>query len=84
MITRARISAVRASGVRRLFEDGTCERFCPRCRAYSSKYGTCFELGSIFPLLSGLDVTKLEPNGSMTKQEHRYPLSPVLPLTNEP
>ena len=35
MITRAKISAVRASGVRRLFEGGAFKRFCPRCGVYS-------------------------------------------------
>ena len=35
MITRVKISAVRASGVRRLFEGSAYWLFCPRCGAYS-------------------------------------------------
>jgi len=35
MITRAKISAVRTSGVQRLFEGGAHYLFCPRCGAYS-------------------------------------------------
>ena len=35
MITRAKISAVRASELRRLFECGAYSLFCPRCGAYS-------------------------------------------------
>ena len=35
MITRAKISAVRASKVQPLFEGGTYYQFCPRCGAYS-------------------------------------------------
>ena len=35
MITRAKVSVVRASGVRRLFEGSAYYLFCPRCGAYS-------------------------------------------------
>ena len=35
MITRVKISAVGASGVRHLFEGGAYRLFCPRCGAYS-------------------------------------------------
>ena len=35
MITRAKMSAVRAFGVRRLFEGGAYQLLCARCGAYS-------------------------------------------------
>ena len=35
MITRAKILAVRAAGVRYSFEGGAYQLFCPRCGAYS-------------------------------------------------
>ena len=55
MITRAKISAVRASGVQRLFEGGAYYLFCPRCgtysrAVYSSKYGTPESHGALWCL----------------------------------